>query len=243
MKKRFIYFIVLISALFLFLIYPILSQDVPTGVVPGAGSISQEKMENITDQFDKANEWRENITENQAARDYLKTELKKALLNNPFIKSMNDYFERNTLFFRIVFGMDYSLSLTLFFVIIIWFVTFLKLPDLIKGKKKILGREIEINEILAWIFSLIITMLLAFLQVFYLISRLFIQIMFFNENSFIRIVIFILLILVIVIYYKFLSNFSRDKKLQEKKNAEEETKLHQEELKKITEGIMKANEE
>src|SRR3989338_6576000 len=53
--------------------------------------------------------------------DYLAREWKNILLKNKFVSAIDGFFTKISFVFRILFGMDYSMSLVLLIAIILWF--------------------------------------------------------------------------------------------------------------------------
>ena len=68
---------------------------------------------------------------NDSDNGYLISQWKDQLLDNENIAAVNAVFAENDIIFRILFGVPYELSLTMFFIIVLWFCILLGLPDII----------------------------------------------------------------------------------------------------------------
>ncbi|MBI2047196.1 hypothetical protein HYT26_03475 [Candidatus Pacearchaeota archaeon] len=94
----------LLISMFVFQIANVHAQEIPglpAGLSPEEVEKTQEKVEG---------KW-----------DYLAREWKNILLKNKFVSAIDSFFTKISFVFRILFGMEYSMSLVLLIVIILWF--------------------------------------------------------------------------------------------------------------------------
>ncbi|MEK6919348.1 MAG: hypothetical protein AABW73_04925 [Nanoarchaeota archaeon] len=73
----------------------------------------------------KAQDINQKIEGSQSPGDYLSQEFKKVMLQNPKLAKMNDWLEKNSLVFKIIFAQPFSVTLEFLIVIILW-VYFMK---------------------------------------------------------------------------------------------------------------------
>jgi len=90
--------------------------------------------------------------------DYLSNEWNKILKKNPIVSGLDAVFTKTNIVFRILFGQDYSLSLTLFFVIFLWFY-------FLFGIKQIFTKAATFNPNVSLIISAGLSIILAQLQI------------------------------------------------------------------------------
>jgi hypothetical protein len=122
--------ILVLGAVCLLFIFPLILQVI---VVSGQessipGVPSQLTPENILKQQQKIEQYR-NITEWQL----LGKRFQEAMLRNPVISWIDWFFTKISFIFRILFGMPYSLSITLLCVIALWFVFWVDVGNLVKS--------------------------------------------------------------------------------------------------------------
>ena len=69
----------------------------------------------------------DNIVNLEAKWEYLGKEWKNVILGNPIMKAIDSFFTSISIVFLIIFGIDYSLSFTFLFTVILWifFVAFI----------------------------------------------------------------------------------------------------------------------
>jgi hypothetical protein len=225
-ELRIFLIILLFIILNLFLINLINSQDssIPAGKLPFG--ITPEKIE-------KTNEIVENLTKDQQRREYLAKEWEKLLMKNPYVAAFDAFCKKNTLFFRIVFGMHYSLAnfFVILLVIIFWFLIFFKLPLIIES----LGMKKEP----AWLVSLIATITIAQTPFLRSISEYLIAMIFFRENVWSRIILTIILLFIILLIYFFFDSLGKYFKKKKKQKEDEELELKKEEIKEVAKAIEK----
>ena len=180
-------------------------------------------------ELEKIQEIGKNLTSKEISSNYLKQEWNKILLDNKYISSMDSFFTKISIIFRILFGIPYSLTLTLFFVIILWFAIFLSLPGIIENST-------SLSSGVSWLISLGITIILAQIQVLNRIIVFLIKFISYPENSWLRLLVGILIFVGIIIFYyieKYLSKYLEKKK---KQKIENKTKQTQKKIEKFSEG-------
>ncbi|MBI2629529.1 hypothetical protein HYW76_00340 [Candidatus Pacearchaeota archaeon] len=156
-----------------------------------------------------------NIT--QTKWDYLGKEWRKILLENSIISKIDSFLSRISIVFRILFGMDYALSMTLLFVIILWLIVFLKSSKMIAALDFLKGWA-------AYIIGLLFALTLAHLKVFKIIINAVGVFIFSKEAAWARTLLIIASVLIILAFYYFLDILSTyiNKKNEEKKKRKAE---------------------
>ncbi|HJO15043.1 MAG TPA: hypothetical protein QGG70_03260 [Candidatus Pacearchaeota archaeon] len=230
MKKR---LFVLVFILFFIGLTFISAQDSnPIEGIPGGDIIvdlaeGDNPSENIEDVLDRIRQER-----NDSDNGYLISQWKDQLLGNENIAAVNAVFAENDLIFRILFGVPYELSLTMFFIIALWFCVLLGLPDIIDSID-------FFNKISSWIVSLLVVIILAQAQFFRVIVNLTDRLLFAPENGWIRLILGIIIFFIFVyIYYveKIVGKyFNQLKKKRKDKEAEENPIAKQ--LEQVQEGL------
>ena len=169
--------------------------------------------ESIEDVLDRIRQKR-----NDSDNGYLISQWKDQLLGNENIAAVNAVFAENDIIFRILFGVPYELSLTMFFIIVLWFCVLLGLPDIIDSID-------FFNKISNWIVSLLVVIILAQAQFFRVIVNLTDRLLFAPENGWIRLILGIIIFFIFVfIYYveKIVGKyFNQLKKKRKDEEAEE----------------------
>ena len=228
-KNLQIFALILFSLLILNLFLISIKADSPSiPSLPGiGGNINPDT--GLPIELEKIQEIGKNLTSKEISSNYLKQEWNKILLDNKYISSMDSFFTKISIIFRILFGIPYSLTLTLFFVIILWFAIFLSLPGIIENST-------SLSSGVSWLISLGITIILAQIQVLNRIIVFLIKFISYPENSWLRLLVGILIFVGIIIFYyieKYLSKYLEKKK---KKKIENKTKQTQKKIEKFSEG-------
>lgn len=142
------------------------------------------------------------------------------LLKNENVAAVDNVFRNNDLVFRTLFGVPYEFSGTMLLIFILWFCTLLFLPDLIDSID-------FFNKITSWIAGLLIVIVLAQAQFFRVIVNVGERLIFFTENQWIRVLLFILVIVLFVMWYyvgrAFTDYLDKMKKDREEKDLKENT--------------------
>ncbi|MEK6936317.1 MAG: hypothetical protein AABW67_06015 [Nanoarchaeota archaeon] len=228
-KNLQIFALILFSLLILNLFLISIKADSPSiPSLPGiGGNINPDT--GLPIELEKIQEIGKNLTSKEISSNYLKQEWNKILLDNKYISSMDSFFTKISIIFRILFGIPYSLTLTLFFVIILWFAIFLSLPGIIENST-------SLSSGVSWLISLGITIILAQIQVLNRIIVFLIKFISYPENSWLRLLVGILIFVGIIIFYyieKYLSKYLEKKK---KQKIENKTKQTQKKIEKFSEG-------
>lgn len=187
----------------------------------------EEKIEGLEDTRENIEEGVENIKETKW--DYLGEKWKAAFLKNKFISFVDGFFQKINFVFVVLFGENYSLSLILFFIIVLWFYFFFKLSEILTDYS-----AFSSSVATAIGFGLVIIM--AQLKFFRIIVESFGWLVFSQEAWWIRLIIFIVIAFVMVFLYKLSSQIGDSFKKNRKKTKEEMEK----EEEKINRGIVKS---
>ncbi len=117
----------------------------------------------------------EQLTREESKWQYLGEKWKEYFLKNPVVAKMDELFSKGNLFFVVLFGRDYALSLTLLFLIILWFYFFIQF-------NKIIGTFSTFSYLTSTIVSLGMTIILAQLRFFNWASEMIFKLIFFREG-------------------------------------------------------------
>lgn len=155
---------------------------------------------------------------------FLGSQWKEFLLKNKFISGMDSFFTNINLVFVILFGMDWSLSLNMFFAFLFWSVIFYSML-----KFKIFSR----NKLFRWIYFISVMILLPMTQIYEYVSSLLVHLVFYKEsNSWraISLITFICIFLVLGILFSNLGSWYKKRLENKAKKRESENR---EELEKV----------
>ncbi|MBI2124233.1 hypothetical protein HYT92_00420 [Candidatus Pacearchaeota archaeon] len=169
--------------------------------------------------------------------DYLAREWKNIFLKNKFVSATDSFFTKISIVFRILFGMEYSMSLVLLIVIILWFYFLINLLQMHRYFSIFSG---WVNYIIS--FGLVIIM--AQVKVLEKIAQFFVWLILGIISSWwFSLIITAVLIVVLVILYKFNKSFAKQTAANRKrmKIEEEERKLERGAI--VGESISKAVED
>lgn len=97
------------------------------GLISAAVGVEQG-LDQTLGEFEDAQDTIEEVKEGKW--DYLSKEWQKIFLKNPYMVQVDDFFKNFDFVFLIFFGESYSLSPTLFFVIMLWFFFFFKFKEI-----------------------------------------------------------------------------------------------------------------
>lgn len=123
MKKR-EYFILILSLLFIVFSFSLISCAVQDSLEENI-----EKAEKVTDTIEKAQDvkyWEEKW-------DYLGNEWKKVFLKNPGVAFLDRTLTKISIFFDIIFGVPYALSLVFLSVLFLWIYFYFHISDLLSS--------------------------------------------------------------------------------------------------------------
>lgn len=181
-----------------------------------------EKLRNVT----------EKLTDEETREEYLKKEWAKILLENKVIAKLDSFFTKYSIFFKIILGVHYSLSLTMLFVIILWVFVAAIVGD-------VLRKGLGIFEGFGYVLGIVAAVMLAQLQILRRIAVFLVKLMFYPEAAWARFIVFVVVIAILVLLYYFKGGVSQALEERRKKRKEQETELRQEELKRFTKGVRK----
>jgi len=186
----------------------------------------EEKIEGIEDTKENIEEGVENIKETNI--DYLSEKWKTAFLKNKFISFVDSFFQKINFVFVVLFSENYSLSLTLFFIIILWLCFFFKLSEVLTDYS-------AFSSSVATVIGFGLVIIMAQLKFFRVIVESFGWLVFSQEAWWIRFIIFVIIIFVMVFLYKLSSQIGDSFKKNKEKTKEEMKKAEE----KINRGIVK----
>ena len=164
--------------------------------------------------------------------NFLATQWKDFFLRNKFIAPVNVFFEKINIVFVILFARDWSFSLEMLFVFMLWLFTLLSLGSYARAFLIKVGWQ-------RFLFSLGGTIILAQARIFNYISKGAIKVIFYKSSTGWNIVMFILLMFAIYVYFainKMVSKSIKAKKEQQKKALMEK---RTESLEKFKEVVVK----
>lgn len=212
----------IIAIIFLFSIFSFALAHAQEGTYLPPELKGIERLQNLTD----------TLTDEEAREKYLAQEWTKILKANKFVAAIDSFCTRYSLFFVIVFGMPYSLSLTLGFVIVLWLLFALTVSDVTR-------KGMGFLEGLSYILGIVSAIALAQLQLLKRIAMFLVDLIISRESSWARFIVFLIVFVVIVLLYYFKGGISKALEERRKKQKEEETKQKQKEIKKFTKGLEK----
>jgi hypothetical protein len=152
-------------------------------------------------------------TKEKATFDYLSNEWKNIMLKNKIAQEADKTLTKFSTFFQIFFGMPYSLSIILFFVIILWIMIIIDIGNIINAYD--IG-----NGIVPYLASTAIAIILAQTMILKNIVILAGKVIFLSEHSWTRFFIFLIFVagfLVIQHFSKMYSKFIRKQKTEKLK--------------------------
>lgn len=190
----------------------------------------------------------ENLSENvEGLRDfvegekynYLGEQWKEILLKNKYIARANGNFEKINFLFVILFARDWSFSLEMLFVFMLWLFTYLSINSYSVWFNTLFMMREGWQRALA---SLAATLILAHIQVFNTISRAAVKVMFYRKDAWWNFVAFIVLIVALAAYL-FINKYwarkiKKAKEKQEKADLKSDVKANtafREEISDVTE--------
>lgn len=194
---------------------------------------AEEQLENLEQKADVINEFTE-----ADKWEYLSKEWNTILLKNPKISAIDSFLKKINFMFVLFFGENYSISLTLLFVIIFWIFFILNFNKIFTNYSFLsLGISLSL--------SFLITIIMAHLHILRFFSELVFKLIFYKEGiwGWIWFIIFLIILSGISIVVKYFGAINVRKREQMKKAMAEIDRdvLHEETkfLKKIGEGLSK----
>ncbi len=213
-----ILFLILSDFLFLTLIK---AQETPPGLPPQLGQSPEETLEQL-----------KNKTETKW--DYLGEEWRNILLKNKIVSALDAFFTKISIVFRVLFGTDYSLSLTLLVVVVLWFYFLFKFAELFRDFTAFSSGT-------SWIMALGLAIVMAQLQILRKITEGLGWLVFARKAWWWNLITILILIIVFILIYKLSSAWAKKAKESreklEKEKTEQAGKVIQATAKGITEGL------
>jgi len=161
---------ILIIFVFLFSVFTlsfILAQNPLDGFV--------QQIDNVTGRVENTAEKVERLSREEVKWLELGARWKEMLLKNPVVFEIDNLFKKGNIIFVVLFGRDYSLSLTLFFLIILWLYFWSQF-------NKIIGTFSSFSSGTSIVISLGMTIILAQLKFFDWASEILFKLIFFRED-------------------------------------------------------------
>ena len=195
-----------------------LAQETPIQQLP-------EGSEDIAEKIAKPEEFL-----NETKWDYLGKEWKNILLKNKVIALIDSFFKKISIVFRALFGMPYSLSMTLFFVIILWLFVFIFIGNLF-------SKSGIVKTFPAYLIGLAPAVIISQLQILnkivvatgtFIVSR---------EAKWARIVLTVVAILVLILLFAISKTLSKYLEKQRKVGKEKEAEHAQEKIVRFEKGL------
>ena len=187
----------------------------------------EEKVEGIGDTKENIEEGVEKIKETKW--DYLGEKWKTIFLRNKVVSVVDGFFQKINIVFVVLFGENYSLSLTLLFIVILWFYSFFKLSEILTDYS-------TFSSSVATLIGLGFSIIMAQLKFFRVLVESFGWLVFSQEAWWLRLIIFIVIGFVMIFLYKLSSQVGDSFKKNREKTKEEMEKLEE----KINSGIIKS---
>jgi len=149
--------------------------------------------------------------------DFLLNKLKELFLENKFISKMDTFFKKINGVFVFLFAQNYSFSLEMFFVVVLWLLTFFSLLGY--------AEAFIINKGYCLASSLAATIILSWMKIFNFVSLWFVNFVFYKADSFLFsfftfLLIFVLLFSYIYINKMFAGRIKKDKEKERQKRIE-----------------------
>ncbi len=170
----------------------------------------EEAKEGLEEGVEKVEDIKEKLEEDKW--DYLGKEWKKIFLENKFVSFIDSFLTKISIVFVILFGEPYSLSLTLLFVIALWFYFFLKFSEIFTDYS-------SFSSSTAMVIGFALTVIFAQVKIFKKIVEFFGWLIFSQESNIWRFVIMLVIFLVMIGLYSLSSYLG---KMHKKKKEEEE---------------------
>ena len=149
--------------------------------------------------------------------EYLGKEWKNILMGNSFIKNVDSFFQKISIVFSVLFGIEYSLSLALFLTTILWLYVFFMLTG-------VLGNIIS-SKWVSLLISLGFVILLAQIKLFQIPVNFLIG-LFFGENPWwMKLIIGLIIFAILAVVFILIKNFGKQLAANKKKVKEEKNRL------------------
>jgi len=160
--------------------------------------------------------------------EYLGEAWQELLLDNKYIMRANALFTKMNPLFVILFAREYSFSVTMLFVFLLWLFTFLSLKQY-KFMPKI--GEGSSSEATNFVIALVATIILAHIKLFDYVAAGMFKLLFYKSSALWSLVTFVVLIILLILYLYVNLALGRyfKKKKEEKENKETRRKVSNQE--------------
>ena len=190
-----------------------------------------EKVESLEDTVDVV----ENLDETIETKwDYLGKEWQKVFLQNKVVSSIDRVFQKISIVFEIIFAHPYSLSLTLLCIVLLWFYFFLKFSEILVDYSAFSSGTSNL-------IAIGLTMLVAHLNILFKVIQFFGWLIFTQEASWMRWLIFLAIITFMIIFYKVSSIFGEVFKESREGLEKEKSKHHMGIIEKYAEALIRGS--
>ncbi len=189
---------------------------------------AEEKLQDFEGKVDK-------IQDTEETWDYLREEWAKIFLKNKYIAAADSFFSKISFFFRILFGMDYSFSILLAAVIILWLWIVINLSLIIESYGILKGWQ-------AYAAGVAIGIVLSQAKIIIGIVNFAGKIIFSAEYWHVRAIIIVIAVFIISFVQVLVNSLSKYIKEMKKKKLEHEAEIAQKQIKTFAEEFSKASE-
>jgi hypothetical protein len=169
---------------------------------------------------------------NQTEWQYLGIRFQESLMKNPVIAGIDSFCKKISIVFSILFGMPYSLSITLLFVMAMWFIVFMDLGNIIHSHSAFSGTA-------SYGISLAFAIMFSQLQIFRFIVDYTGTLIYSKEEWWARTLLILAVILLIIVVDRLSRLVAKYLKGLKKLREEAKTKVAQKATQEFAKGIEK----
>lgn len=159
--------------------------------------------------------------------EFIGVQWKEFLLKNKMIAGIDAFFTKINLVFVVLFGIDWSLSLTMFFVFFLWLFTLISITKYFYVDSKLLR----------FVYSLLCVTVLAQLHFFSSLSSLASELVFLKVSPLWRTFFIFIIFLFIFLWYKLNSIFAFYFEKRRKNLIEQKARFNEKKIEKVVKGI------
>ncbi|MBU0466908.1 MAG: hypothetical protein KJ718_00445 [Nanoarchaeota archaeon] len=163
---------------------------------------------------------------------YLQTQWTEFIAKSRVLGPAHAFLTKISIAFQILFAHPYEISLTLFAIIVLWFIFGTQASKIIEAKTKIKGAY-------AFIIGLLIAIILAQARVIKVIATFLLDLIFKPSNWWMRIIVIIIVLAVVAIEIKESQILAKRLKENKIKKTQEEAEQQLKEVKGLTKGVQK----
>ena len=190
----------------------------------------KEGVDELRDKYEDVKKTKEQIEEEKL--DFLGNKWREFLKGNEFIAKFDSFLKKSNIVFVVFFARNYEMSVEMFFVLVLWSITFISLIKYMVWFKE--GWQ-------KFALALGSVVILSHIQLFNIVSRGMFKLMFYKKGA-LWVFLSIVIIIVIVMLYYYINKLIA-KSLEDSKKAREKAELEMK-VKKIEErekSIVKAS--